>query len=61
MKRKIEWRDNEDLFNEVTDALQEAGINADARDEVGPYREEGTITITTKDGRVISLEMHEIS
>jgi len=53
--------DNEDLFNEVTNALQEAGLDADARDEEGSYREQGTITIRTADGRTFALEIHELS
>lgn len=61
MKRKSEWRDNEDLFNAVTDALQHSGIDADARDEEGCYREQGTITIRTADGRHFALEIHELS
>lgn len=61
MKRKSEWRDNEDLFNAVTDALQHAGIDPDARDEEGYYREQGTITIRTADGRHFALEIHELS
>ena len=51
----------DDLFNEVTNALQHAGIDADARDEEGPYRERGTITIRTADGRSFALEIHELS
>jgi hypothetical protein len=61
MKRHTDWMDEEDLFNDVTNALQEAGIDADARDEEGYYRERGTITIRTEDGRSFALEIWELS
>ena len=61
MKRHTDWMDEEDLFNDVTNALQEAGIDADCRDEEGCYRERGTITIRTEDGRSFALEIHELS
>lgn len=61
MKRHTDWMEEEDLFNEVTNALQEAGIDADARDEQGSYRENGTITIRTEDGRQFALEIWELS
>jgi hypothetical protein len=61
MKRHTDWMNEDDLFNEITNALQSAGIDADARDEEGPYRERGTITIRTADGRSFALEIHELS
>lgn len=61
MKRHTDWNDEEDLFNDITNALQEADIDADARDEQGAYRENGTITIRTEDGRRFALEIHELS
>ena len=61
MKRHADWMDEEELFNDIVNALDEAGINADARDEEGDYRERGTITIRTEDGRQFALEIHELS
>lgn len=61
MKQHTDWNDEEELFNDITNALQEAGINADARDEQGSYRERGTITIRTEDGRSFALEIWELS
>ena len=61
MKRHTDWMDEDELFNEVTNALQEAGIDADAREEEGSYRERGTITLRTGDGRSFALEIHELS
>lgn len=61
MKRHTDWMDEEELFNDIVNALDEAGINMDARDEEGAYRERGTITIRTQDGRKFALEIHELS
>jgi len=61
MKRHTDWMEEDDLFNDITNALQEAGIDADARDEQGSYRERGTITIRTEDGRTFALEIWELS
>jgi hypothetical protein len=61
MKRHTDWNDEEELFNDITNALQEAGIDAAARDEQGDYRERGTITIRTEDGRSFALEIWELS
>lgn len=70
MKVKIEWQDEPELFEQVADALEsfvvgaedeESAFAAEARDEEGPYRERGTIVITTPDGRKFSLELHRLS
>jgi len=65
MKIKREWADEPELFEAVADALDESDMveevadGTSARDEMSPYGDNGSITITLKDGRTFSLELHE--
>ena len=59
MKRQREWNDNEELRDEVYQALEDAGLDVRGSEEEGPHREQGTITIRTADGRTFQLELWE--
>jgi len=65
MKIKREWADEPELFEAVADALDESDMveevadGTSAQNEMSPYGDNGSITITLKDGRTFSLELHE--
>jgi len=61
MKRHTDWMDEEDLFNDVYQALEDAGMHVRGGEEQGAYGESGTITIRAEDGRTFALEIHELS
>lgn len=61
MKRHTEWNDEPELFGEIYQALEEAGIDACGSEEEGSYRERGTLEVRAGDGRRFALEIWELS
>ena len=61
MKRHTDWNEEPELRDDIYQALEDAGIDAYGSEEQGEYREQGTITVRTQDGRRFALEIHELS
>ncbi|MEI8032983.1 MAG: hypothetical protein WCH05_06540 [Chlorobiaceae bacterium] len=61
MKHPAEWNNEQNLFNDVYQALEGAGLDVNGTEEEGSYDEQGCIEIRAEDGRRFRLELTEIS
>lgn len=60
MMVRREWNDSPEMFEDVYQALEDAGLEVLGSEEESPYGERGYIKVRGADGRQFHQELHEL-